>query len=117
MYIEHYYFEDGLEEELKSIIISPRIMAQEVWQKPKYIRTLIYVAFSCTRAGYYFTHGIFRKEGYETVEAKEARQSIAWLVKSGYVKAETKPSHRGRYKISLTDKAKEIIRIKDSKEV
>lgn len=66
-----------------SIYINRRLISEKWCSKPKYLSTLIDIAFDALPTGYIILTDLkCRPKKYlESVEARERRQSIGWLIR------------------------------------
>ena len=99
-----------------SIYINRRLISEKWCSKPKYLSTLIDIAFDATPTGYVILRDLrCRPKKYlESVEARERRQSISWLIRNNFLTAERLPHpYRGVYRVSLSEFALQFIKVKE----
>ena len=98
------------------IYISRRLISEKWCSKPKYLSTLIDIAFDTFPTGHIILTDLkCRPKKYlESVEARERRQSISWLIKNNFLTAEKlPPPYRGVYRVSLSEFALQFIKVKE----
>lgn len=98
------------------IYISRRLISEKWCSKPKYLSTLIDIAFDALPTGHIILTDLkCRPKKYlESVEARERRQSISWLIRNNFLTAEKlPPPYRGVYRVSLSEFALQFIKVKE----